>query len=333
MPRLTGRVVLVQENRFLLEDDAGGKRPFVVSPALPFDPEDLRRLARAETRIAVGYSEPEGVVAGRAEHIEPVESPARNALYAQQDNPVSKKWVRDDNRYHTAFDERYPYAPTTYRVTEHHSGGTPTRSVPLTAELQPEGFAEIPPELARRLGIANRDWVVISTARGEVETRALVTGRLRPLQVDGRSLFQVGLLWHYGWSGYATGAIANTLTALVGEPNTSIHENKSLTCNLRKGRLGRAGEAAHGDAARPVYRARGVDGPLNAWPWNWLHRAGVQAMGSAVPVALYLWVDVDSGHARLAAAVASLLVLAGGLLSSIFGTEFPDGGLQWQRVA
>jgi len=132
----------------------------------------------------------------------------------------------------------FPHTATTYRLTEHHSGGTPTRSLPITAALQPEGFAEIPPELARRLCIQNLDWIVISTARGEIETRALVTERLRPLRIDGRLIYHVGMLWHYGWSGYATGDIANALTAVVGEPNTSIHENKSLTCNLRRGRLG-----------------------------------------------------------------------------------------------
>jgi formate dehydrogenase major subunit len=170
-------------------------------------------------------------------HYEPVESPVRNQLYGQQDNPVAKKWEAADNRYHAVGDPKFPYALTTYRLTEHHSGGTPTRSVPVTAELQPEGFAEIPPELARELAIENLDWVVISTARGEIETRALVTERLRPFMIAGRKLYQVGMLWHYGWSGYATGDIANALTAVVGEPNTSIHENKSLTCNLRKGRL------------------------------------------------------------------------------------------------
>jgi formate dehydrogenase major subunit len=109
--------------------------------------------------------------------------------------------------------------------------------VPATAELQPEGFAEIPPELARELGIATLDWVVLSTARGEIETKALVTDRLRPFRADGRLVYQIGLPWHYGWKGYATGDIANVLTAVVGDPNTSIHENKALTCGLRNGRL------------------------------------------------------------------------------------------------
>lgn len=172
-------------------------------------------------------------------HYEPVESPVKNQLYPTQHNPVAKMWERSDNRYHEAGDPRFPYALTTYRLTEHHSGGTPTRSVPVTAELQPEGFAEIPPELARELGIEHLDWVVLSTARGEVETRALITERLQPFGIDGRRVYQIGMPWHYGWAGYATGDIANVLTSVVGEPNTSIHENKSLTCNLRKGRLDR----------------------------------------------------------------------------------------------
>jgi formate dehydrogenase major subunit len=170
-------------------------------------------------------------------HYEPVESPTHNAVYQQQDNPVAKKWDRAGNRYHPVADPAYPYVLTTYRLTEHHSGGTPTRSVANLAELQPEGFAEIPPELARELGIENRDWIVLSTKRGEIETRALVTQRLRPFEIDGRRVYQIGMPWHYGYMGYATGGIANELTSVVGDPNTSIHEGKALTCALRKGRL------------------------------------------------------------------------------------------------
>ena len=170
-------------------------------------------------------------------HYEPVESPVRNPLYAQQSNPTAKRWERADNPYHPVGDPRYPYAMTTYRLTEHHSGGTPTRSVPTTAELQPEGFAEIPTELAAELGIRNLDWVVLSTARGEIETKALVTERLRPFVIDGQRVYQIGMPWHYGWKGYATGDIANVLSSVVGDPNTSMHEGKAFTCNLRKGRL------------------------------------------------------------------------------------------------
>src|SRR4051794_35110711 len=178
-------------------------------------------------------------------HYEPVESPVRNPIHpATQHNPGAKTWSRPDNPLHAVGDPRFPHVLTTYRLTEHHSGGIPTRRVPHLAELQPGGFAEIPPERAEPLGIANLDWVVLSTARGEVETRALVTERLRPFEIDGRRIHQIGMPWHFGWVGYATGDIANALTAVVGDPNTSMHENKALTCALRKGRIARPPEAA-----------------------------------------------------------------------------------------
>ena len=170
-------------------------------------------------------------------HYEPVETVVQNPFYKQQDNPAAKKWEDDGNLYHEVGDPRYPYIITTYRLTEHHSGASPTRMVPSTAELQPEGFAEIPPELAAEKGIENLDWVVLSTVRGEIETRALVTERLRPFEISGRRVYQIGMPWHFGWQGYATGDIANALSAIVGDPNTTIHEGKAFTCNLRKGRL------------------------------------------------------------------------------------------------
>ncbi len=170
-------------------------------------------------------------------HYEPVESPVKNLLYGQQDNPAVKRWDRDDNVVHEVGDPRYPYAITTYRLTEHHSGGIPTRMVPSTAELQPECFVEIPPELAREKGVKNLAWVVLQTARGEIEARALVTRRLRPFDIGGQRIYQIGMPFHFGWQGYATGAIANVLTAVIGDPNTTIHEGKAFTCNLYKGRL------------------------------------------------------------------------------------------------
>jgi formate dehydrogenase major subunit len=183
-------------------------------------------------------------------HYEPVESPVSNPMYRQQDNPAAKKWNRPENPYHLVADPRFPYAMTTYRLTEHHSGGIPTRMVPSTAELQPEGFAEIPPELAHELGIGNLDWVVISTARGEIQTKALVTERMRPFEVDGHRVYQIGMPWHFGWQGYATGDIANVLSSIVGDPNTTMHEGKAFTCNLRKGRLSIPSPAAGGSGLR-----------------------------------------------------------------------------------
>lgn len=171
-------------------------------------------------------------------HYEPVESPVRNPLYGQQINPAAKLWERPENPYHAVGDPEYPYVITTYRLTEHHTGGTMTRWIATLAETMPEGFVEISQELAAEKGIENGDWVTLWTARGEAEARTLVTPRMKPLQVDGRVVHVVGMPWHFGHKGLARGDIANSLSAMVGEPNISIHEGKSFTCNLRKGRKG-----------------------------------------------------------------------------------------------
>lgn len=173
------------------------------------------------------------------EHYEPVETPAANPLHpAMGSSPAAKRWDQEDNRLAAPGDGRFPHMLTTFRLTEHHSGGTPTRIVPTTAELQPELFCEMPEELATKLGIRVNDWVVISTLRGEIEAKAMPTRRLRPFRLaDGRTCHQLGLPWHFGWSGYATGDVVNVLTAVVGDANTGMHENKALSCALRAGRL------------------------------------------------------------------------------------------------
>ena len=120
---------------------------------------------------------------------------------------------------------------------EDHLDGPALGRLGFLAELQPEGFAEIGTELAASLGISNGDWMVISTARGAVETKALVTDRVPPLTVAGRRLHQVGMPWHFGYEGLAKGAIANDLTTLVEDPDSMIHEAKALTCAVWAGRL------------------------------------------------------------------------------------------------
>jgi formate dehydrogenase major subunit len=177
-------------------------------------------------------------------HYEPVESPGENLIYPEQrDSPVAKRFEHELNPLQPHGDPRFPHVLTTYRLTEHHCAGTPTRGTPSLAELQPEGFAEITPELAEEIGVRNLDWVTISTVRGAVETRALVSDRLRPLRLGDGRVHQIGMPWHFGWEGIATGDVANVLTAAVGDPNTSMHENKALTCGIRAGRLAEGGQA------------------------------------------------------------------------------------------
>jgi formate dehydrogenase major subunit len=182
---------------------------------------------------------PHGLVDGPLPtHYEPWESPVPNLLYPTQPrSPVAPVFLRPDNPYHEIADPRYPYVITTYRLTEHHTAGGMSRWVPWLAELQPAGFVEISPELARELGIATGDWVVVETARGSTEARALVTERVQPLTIAGRTVHVIGMPWHFGFGGLATGGIANELAALIEDPNSLIHEAKSFTCTIRKGRL------------------------------------------------------------------------------------------------
>jgi formate dehydrogenase major subunit len=182
-------------------------------------------------------------------HYEPVESPMRNPLHRQQANPVARLFRRPDNPLHAAADPDYPHIATTYRLTEHHTGGTMSRYVPWLAELQPALFAEIDPVLANELGLTTGDWATVGTARGRIETQVLVTPRLRPLHVSGRVVHQVGLPWHYGERGIAVGASANLLSAIVGDPNTTIHEGKAFTCNLRPGRVWQNSSTVPADAS------------------------------------------------------------------------------------
>ncbi len=179
-------------------------------------------------------------------HYEPLESPVRNAIYSQQYNPAAKIWSRPGNELHDPEDPNYPFVFSTYRLTELHCGGVIGRVTPHTAELQPEAFVEIAPEVARELGIRHLGWAVLSTKRGDIEARAMVTERMRPLMIGGRTVHQVGMPWVYGWEGYARGDIANVLLAITGDANTSIHSTKATTCNLRPGRLPNPGGTSHG---------------------------------------------------------------------------------------
>jgi formate dehydrogenase major subunit len=109
-----------------------------------------------------------------------------------------------------------------------------TRWLPWLAELMPELFCEISPELAAEKGIANHDRVRIFTPRAEIFAKALVTRRQQPLMVAGKTLHHVGLPWHWGYQGLVKGSVTNDLALMVGDPNVSIHEGKAFVCNLEK---------------------------------------------------------------------------------------------------
>ena len=177
------------------------------------------------------------------EHYEPVESPVPNLLSPVQTNPVVKIWDTargqpiGDNLGDT---KDFPIVATTFRVTGQWQAGAMSRNLPWLAELQPELFVEMSPELAQEKGIENGQRVLVRSARGQIKAVAIVTRRYRPLRLwDARSggfrtVHQVGMPWHYGWVGLATGDVVNDLTPHVGDGNTMIPEYKAFLVDIRR---------------------------------------------------------------------------------------------------
>ena len=184
---------------------------------------------------------PNGLVDGPLPaHYEPQESPFANLLYHQQANPTRQEFDRPGNRYNPSHgapgSDAYPFVATTYRLTEHHTSGAMSRTLPYLAELQPEMFCEVSPELAAERGLEHGGWATIVTARAAIEARVLVTRRMQPLRADGRVVHQVGLPYHWGSNGLTTGDAANDLFSIVLDANVHIQESKVMSCDIRPGR-------------------------------------------------------------------------------------------------
>lgn len=164
------------------------------------------------------------------EHYEPLESPIKNPFSAQQYNPAIKVWepelIGDASEF--------PIVGTTYRVSEHWQAGAMTRNTPWLVELMPDPFVEMSTSLAGRKSIKTGDWVHVSSKRGGFRARALVTERFEPFFVGGKLVDQIGVPWHWGYAGLATGDSGNQLTPHVGDANTMIPEYKAFLCQVEK---------------------------------------------------------------------------------------------------
>jgi formate dehydrogenase major subunit len=174
-------------------------------------------------------------------HYEPQESPFDNLLYGQQRNPVRQVMPpKKYNRYHPSGSapgaDVFPFPITTYRLTEHHTAGGMSRTLGYLSELQPELFCEVSPELAKLRGLHHLGWATIITARNAIEARVLVTERMTPLTVQGRTVHTVGVPYHWGDKGITTGDAVNDLAHQSLDPNVHIQEVKAFTCDIRPGR-------------------------------------------------------------------------------------------------
>ncbi len=166
------------------------------------------------------------------EHYEPFESPIPNAFSSQELNPAAVVIEGDFNK--RGFKADYPIVATTYRVSEHWQSGTMTRNQEWLSELVPHMYIEMSEELAKEKGIKNKDEVIVTSARGEVKAYAMVTKRFKPHKINGKNVHQIGMPWHFGYKGIATGETANRLTPHIGDANTTIPEYKAFLCDVRR---------------------------------------------------------------------------------------------------
>jgi formate dehydrogenase major subunit len=172
------------------------------------------------------------------EFYEPIESPIANPLHPNQSsNPVVKKYKTDMDKYGTV-EQGYNVICTTYRLTEHYHYWT--KNNPMNVQLVPEPFVEVPAELADRMGIRGGEKVRVTSARSHYIAKAMVTRRIRPMKIDGKEMFQIGIPIHWGFRGIAEDegktakTLANQLTPTVIDPNAFTPEFKGFLVKIEK---------------------------------------------------------------------------------------------------
>jgi formate dehydrogenase major subunit len=163
-------------------------------------------------------------------HYEPFESPIANPLAPKvRGNPAARVFKDDLAQFGDA--DKFPYAATSYRLTEHFHFWT--KHVWVNAVLQPEFFVEISEQLAKEKGIANGGWVRVWSNRNSIHAKAVVTKRIAPMTCDGKTVHVVGIPLHWGFMGQAKkGFGPNSLTPFVGDANIETPEYKAFLVNI-----------------------------------------------------------------------------------------------------
>ena len=172
------------------------------------------------------------------EHYEPIESPIANPLHPERsNNPTAKKPTGSGEKYGTPAGG-FNVICTTYRLTEHYHYWT--KNNPMNVQLVPEPFVELPIELASDLAVKGGDRVKVSSARGSYVAKAMVTHRIKPMMIDGKKTYQIGIPIHWGYRGIAedSGRTAldpiNMLTPAVVDPNAYTPEFKGFLVKVEK---------------------------------------------------------------------------------------------------
>ena len=171
------------------------------------------------------------------EHYEPIESPIANPLHPEQStNPIVRKFKTSADQYGTVKD--FNIVCTTYRLTEHYHYWT--KNNPMNVQLVPEPFIEVPEELAREMGIAGGEMLKVTSARATYKAKAMVTKRIKPMTIDGKKTYQIGIPIHWGYRGIAEDedktmkTLANLLSPTVIDPNAWTPEFKGFLVKVEK---------------------------------------------------------------------------------------------------
>ncbi|CAG2136900.1 formate dehydrogenase major subunit [Cupriavidus plantarum] len=201
------------------EDPASGMGPFIMQP------EGVARFFARGNMVEGPFPE----------HYEPFENPlGYNVLHKNKQavsNPAARVFKDDWQQFGKA--DAFPHMATTYRLTEHFHFWT--KHARINAVLQPEQFVEIGEDLARQVGVKAGDRVKVSSARGYIKAVALVTKRIKPFAIDGKTVHMVGVPLHWGFTGLTKpGFITNTLTPYVGDGNTQTPEFKSFMVKVER---------------------------------------------------------------------------------------------------
>jgi len=172
------------------------------------------------------------------EFYEPFESPIANPLHPNQStNPVVKTMKSEHDKLGTP-EQGFNVVCTTYRLTEHYHYWT--KNNPMIVQLVPEPFVEIPTELANEMGIAGGEKVRVSSARSDYVAKAMVTNRIKPMLIDGKKTYQIGIPIHWGYRGISEDAdktakdLTNQLSPTVFDPNAYTPEFKGFLVKLEK---------------------------------------------------------------------------------------------------
>src|SRR5262252_5336089 len=197
------------------------------------DPDDKADNPRRDSPIPrdVGYVPKDGPL---PEMYEPVESPVENILHPKVRINPTLKYPRMKEHQPVGTADKYPYVLMTSTVAEHWCGGSSTRNIPCLNELVPEPVIEIPEVLARKLKVKTGDCVMVSSARGELLVKAVVTPRMQPLQANGSEVTVVWMPYNWGYRGLSTGPSVNHLTIDALDPGAGTQESKACLVNVVK---------------------------------------------------------------------------------------------------